>query len=74
VGPVALLKWSIMSEITYYPSEVDWEDEGKILFDEFRKQLKENGRNPPLEWDQLTDTSREAWIKVAEKAHDRYWA
>ena len=53
--------------------EKELEKEGKFFFEFFREKLKEVGCNPPLGWEHLTEKYKQAWIALAERAHDRYW-
>lgn len=60
-------------------AEVTWEEEGKLFFEEWENHIKEKkciayGNNDGLKWEDLAPEIQLAWIKVAERAHDRYWA
>ena len=54
-------------------------EEGKFFFEIWRDSMKDTrhlaiGNSSGLEWEDLAEEVQTAWIEVADRAHDRYWA
>lgn len=68
-----------MPQVDIAEVDWDWEEEGKFFFEEWEKHIKEKGilaygNSDGLKWRDLSQEIQLAWIKVAERAYDLYWA